>query len=253
MKNMSQSSSPFAILEKQQMDIVSGLCPVYQDSRIKQIPINESNEKLVDIKEMNHPLVQMLPDPNKPFDNPDCNAGFECSSFVRKSLFERLVALAENINKSRPGTIVKVFEGLRNIQTQDKLYDCLQKQIQETYPDLSSPEIQKLTEKYISKGDAVPRHCTGASVAVRLFDTASETFLDMGKFGYMWFKKLENNEANTYSANLSPEQKSNRALLLTCASMAGLINYPYEWWNFSFGDRYFCYYTNNPRAIYGSL
>ena len=250
---MSEQQSPFSVLGKQQMDIVSGLCPVIQDPRIKQIPINENNENLVDINEMNHPLVQMLPTPTFPFSSPDLNAGFECSSFVRKSLFERLVALAENVDKMRPGTIVKVFEGLRDCNTQNKLFETMCERVQEKYPDLSKPEIQKLAEKYVSKSDSVPVHSTGACVSLRLFDKASETFLDMGKFGYLWFDKLENNEANMYSANLTSEQKANRSLLLSCACLSGLINYPYEWWHFSFGDRYFCYYTNNPRAVYGSL
>lgn len=247
------SQQAFAILEKQQMDVISGLCPLIQDARVKQIPIAETDEKLVDINEENHPLVQMLPMPSFPFASPEMNAGFQCSSLVRKSLFERLVALAENVNKFRPGTIVKIFEGLRTCEIQKALLEALIITGGATSPTMPRDEIRKLAEKYVPVTDSVPVHSTGGCVALRLFDKNSETFLDMGKFGYVWFEKLENNEANTFSANLTPEQKANRGLLLTCAGMAGLVNYPYEWWHFSFGDRYFCYYTNNPKAIYGSL
>ena len=34
---------------------------------------------------------------------------------------------------------------------------------------------------------------------------------------------------------------------------AGLVNYPTEWWHWSYGDRYWAYATGAERALYGPL
>lgn len=40
-------------------------------------------------------------------------------------------------------------------------------------------------------------------------------------------------------------------LLLTAAVMAGLVNYGFEWWHFSSGDRACAYVKGDKNAIYG--
>jgi zinc D-Ala-D-Ala dipeptidase len=32
----------------------------------------------------------------------------------------------------------------------------------------------------------------------------------------------------------------------------GFVNYPHEWWHFSYGDRYWAYAKDEPAAIYGA-
>ena len=32
----------------------------------------------------------------------------------------------------------------------------------------------------------------------------------------------------------------------------GFVNYPYEWWHFGYGDRYWAYAEDEPAAIYGA-
>jgi len=34
---------------------------------------------------------------------------------------------------------------------------------------------------------------------------------------------------------------------------AGLVNYPTEWWHWSYGDRYWAMATGAPAAIYGPV
>jgi D-alanyl-D-alanine dipeptidase len=40
---------------------------------------------------------------------------------------------------------------------------------------------------------------------------------------------------------------------LLAATQAGLINYPYEFWHFSFGDRYEAYWHHRDHAMYGPV
>ncbi len=33
---------------------------------------------------------------------------------------------------------------------------------------------------------------------------------------------------------------------------AGFVNYPTEWWHWSYGDRYWALLTGSPHAVYGA-
>src|SRR5215207_3388075 len=52
------------------------------------------------------------------------------------------------------------------------------------------------------------------------------------------------------ATNISREARTNRALLADVLTAAGLVNYPTEWWHWSFGDRYWAYCEKQPNAIY---
>jgi zinc D-Ala-D-Ala dipeptidase len=56
---------------------------------------------------------------------------------------------------------------------------------------------------------------------------------------------------NTDAANLSAMARRNRRVLMTALAAAGLVNYPTEWWHWSYGDRYWALLTGQPAAIYG--
>lgn len=244
--------SNISLLQRQQSDLVQGKAPIFKDPRILSIPVRGCNEDKVDIRTMHeyHDKIRMLPDPSIPFESDHFNAGFNCSSLVRKGLWDRLLGLSDNLRMTKPdeNIVILVFEGMRDSETQRKLFNGFLDQFRESHSHLNDDELRDLTSKYVNPPDSEPIHATGACVDIRLFNDKTKEFLDMGKFGSYWG---ENKEALTYCANLTDIQKENRSLLLTCSAMAGLVNYPYEWWHFSFGDRYYSYYTNNRFAIYG--
>jgi len=234
------------LIEKQQED---KNVPTYFDNRIQSIPVKDSGEELVDLFQKKGGGVKMLNTPEIPFSDPTLNVGFKCSSFVRKSLYDRLEALAYFLKKfsKNPNLSVAVYEGLRDMDTQKKLFESCEDELTLKYTDLSKKEISELTEKTVAK---VSPHSTGACVDLRVFDEEKQEFLDMGKFGYYWG---DNPQAFTFCVGLYEEQKKNRHLLLSSAATAGLVNYPLEWWHFSFGDQYFAYYTENKYAIYNNI
>ena len=234
------------LIERQQEDRD---VPTYFDKRIQTIPIKDSGEELVDLFEMKDNTVKMLNTPEIPFSDPTLNVGFKCSSFVRKSLYDRLKAVSHFLKQfsNNPNLNVAVYEGLRDMDTQKKLFESFENELTLKYPDLSKKDIYELTEKTVAK---VSPHSTGACVDLRVFDEEKQEFLDMGKFGYYWG---ENPQAFTFCVGLSEEQKKNRHLLLSSAATAGLVNYPLEWWHFSYGDQYFAYYTQNKYAIFNNI
>ncbi|MFF7443167.1 M15 family metallopeptidase [Streptomyces sp. NPDC008122] len=50
---------------------------------------------------------------------------------------------------------------------------------------------------------------------------------------------------------LSDRARRNRDLLARTMGDAGFINYPAEWWHWSYGDRYWALITKADSAIYG--
>ncbi len=75
---------------------------------------------------------------------------------------------------------------------------------------------------------------------------------ELGKLGVIWGP---NPHVPTFSNELSNEQIKNRLLLWIAATSAELVNYPYEYWHFSTGDRYATDWLRSIpfKAIYGGI
>jgi zinc D-Ala-D-Ala dipeptidase len=236
--------------------------PKVADPVIKEIPIHESGKKLIDLKKNKHSRIEMLPNPTKPFESDAHNSGYAASSKMRLSVYKKLKALIPMLDKNaahfgyKKGQIsIRVFEGLRDLKTQEMLFKNKEKEISAQNPTLSPEEIFKETCKWVSPvKDNIPVHSTGAAVDIRLYDNLKKDFVDMGKFGVIWG---ENKSAPTFSENITPAQIKNRLFLLISALKVGLINYPYEYWHLSSGDKYAAYWLeSNPqkrKARYGGI
>jgi zinc D-Ala-D-Ala dipeptidase len=57
----------------------------------------------------------------------------------------------------------------------------------------------------------------------------------------------------THCKNLDKAFQKNRDILFDVMLKNDFINYPTEWWHFSYGDRYWAYHKNEKQAIYGSV
>lgn len=55
----------------------------------------------------------------------------------------------------------------------------------------------------------------------------------------------------TDAGNISHEARANRRVLGDALTAAGLVNYPTEWWHWSYGDRYWALATGAGSALYG--
>ncbi|MCP3673877.1 MAG: M15 family metallopeptidase, partial [Gammaproteobacteria bacterium] len=55
------------------------------------------------------------------------------------------------------------------------------------------------------------------------------------------------------SGDISDQARTNRKILFHCMEEAGFVNYPFEWWHWSFGDKYWAAVKGAPHAIYGAI
>lgn len=249
-----------SVLREQQAAAV-GAAPKIVHPDVKAVPIYENGEELIDVSDAGYVRVGMMADPNYPFENPDCNSGLPSASKLRASVYLKLVKMVSFLDELAPlfgyeaGQVsIRVFEGLRDLETQERLFSAKQEEIQKEHPDWTFEMAEAETCKWVSPvKNNVPVHSTGAAVDIRLWDEKECRFVDMGPFGVIWGA---NPNAPTFSEEITDEQKKNRLFCLMAAERSGLVNYTYEFWHFSAGDRYAAYWLEkspeNRRADFGS-
>lgn len=90
-------------------------------------------------------------------------------------------------------------------------------------------------------------HQCGAAVDLTILDDHN-TRLDMGTSFTDFGKKV-----HTYSDLISDEQRKNRKMLFDLMTETGFINYPLEWWHYSYGDRMWAAYSGQKKCFYGPI
>lgn len=143
-----------------------------------------------------------------------------------------------------------VYEAYRPMESQIKLWDGVVSEQKKKHPemDVNSEEFIALCDIFAAnpyrQGSG---HQSGASVDISLIDDAGREY-DMGGMvrGF-------DETADFDCPNISPEGRKNREILRDALSKSGLVNYPSEWWHYSFGDRLWARLTGSKLAIFGKL
>jgi D-alanyl-D-alanine dipeptidase len=234
--------------------------PTIADYRIKAINIIENNEQIIDLVNSLHPRISLLSDEENILLHDSINDIDQRSSScgkVRLSVYTALKKMIEEIDRIseffgyEKGSIdIKLFEGLRDIETQKYLFDEMFKKIKEQNPLLSDEEVYKQTSTWVSPyKDNIPTHSTGAAIDFALYDSKNKKFIRMGRFN-----KPSNNTGTFEIEGLSDEEILNRILFLIAATNAGLVNYIYEFWHYSYNDRYALWCKKSQEASpYGAI
>lgn len=185
------------------------------------------------VKECNEPIIKLSKDTL-------------ILSYEGKELFGRnsVVLKLEKISKylSQQGLKLLVYELYRDANTQEQMR---QKQIQllkDSCPELSDNEIKNMVDKRVSAYGG--GHQTGGAVDLTICKQDGVP-LDMGT-NYLEFDK----NTETHSKCLTQEQFNNRQLLIHLMTEEGFVNYPAEWWHFSYGDKMWAAYSHTKYAFY---
>jgi D-alanyl-D-alanine dipeptidase len=206
------------------------------DARVLRIPIKDNGEPTVDLA--NRSWVQI-----SNFKHERNSSSFK----VRESVAMKLRSASAMLPA---GTKFLVVEGLRPLALQQEYFRRHVRKLSQLHPEWSPPKLEIEASKFVAPPENVPPHTTGAAVDLTLVHKMCE--LDMGT------AVNDDPEASagacfTYSRKLSRTAKKNRELLIAVLSDAGFVNYPTEWWHWSYGDRYWAWRTRQPFAIYGPV
>jgi len=207
------------------------------DADMKKIPIKESGEQLIDLIKSNN--ARLLP--LSTFSNQYKNS-YKEFSLVRKTVADKLLKMLEFL----PAEIgIAYFEGFRPLYKQKQYFDDKMRETLQTIEDkdLAYKETSKSVAPFI---DNVPPHSTGAAIDMTLF-SLKDGLLDMGKFDTIFGP---NHHQETFSQETTQTQRKNRLTLLAAAIKSEFVNYGFEWWHYSYGDRAWAYVKNQKEAIY---
>ncbi|WP_327580562.1 M15 family metallopeptidase [Nonomuraea sp. NBC_00507] len=215
-------------LEVSMPDIV-----LLSDPRIAEVPVKECGEALVDLRTLPALRVdERLADPEGAF------------ARVRLSVADRLIAAQARLPRALR---LLVVEGFRPVSVQEKYFAASVARHRGANPGWDDRQVYVEASRYVSPPQVAP-HVTGGAVDLTLC-TAAGTELPMGT--QVNATPPEDTDAcYTAYCGISAEARRNRDILATAMASAGFVNYPTEWWHWSYGDRYWALITGARYACY---
>jgi len=208
--------------------------------KFEHIPIQESNEELVDLSTYNFVLEPSY-----------FKQGLSSTEkmFLRKSVANKL----SNIQNSLKGYRFKIWDGYRPRELQNTIYEKYWNELKIKHPDWSDEKLEAEVTKFIAFPNdptRIPPHTTGGTIDLTLVDSSGKE-LDMGT-GFDYFGP----EAAPFyfdENDINKEAKQNRKLLRTAMIDAGFHNNENEWWHFDYGNQIWAAHYHKPFAIYGEV
>jgi zinc D-Ala-D-Ala dipeptidase len=209
------------------------------DVELAGILVVESGEKLVNVRDYSREIVIEVEDESR---NLQGLGDDEC--FVRESVAIMLSRVQSLLPR---GLRLKIIDGFRSISTQKKIYSQVFNEIREKNSRWTDKQIEEEADKWVANPiKTIPPHTTGGAVDLTMIDENLKE-LDFGTS-----PNSISAESATEISNISDGAKKNRQLMIELMSKVGFVNYPLEWWHWSYGDREWAY-RKGVRSIYGSL
>lgn len=206
------------------------------DDVILNIPIHGPDEETINLRE--YPEIVIHADNSRLPQH---------SLLVRKTVAEKLQTAQSFLGEYK----LMVLEGLRPIELQRQYFEEYYKELQRAHPDWTHETLYTEASKYVAPPEIIPPHSTGAAVDLTLC-TAEGKELDMGA-RVNATPEESHNAVFMDARHISKEARTNRKLLEDAMMQAGFVNYPYEFWHWSYGDRYWAYATQQNTALYGAI
>ena len=206
------------------------------DPPIAAIAIEECGERLVDLRA----VPQLWLDDRRR----DDDGAF---ARLREGVVVRLLTAQQLL--PRPLRLL-IVEGYRPPEVQRREFEQYRARLRAARPDWDAATAHREASAYISPPEVAP-HCTGGAVDLTLCD-ADGVELDMGTAVNTSPHECDN-ACYTAADNIGAEPAENRRLLVDALAGAGLVNYPTEWWHWSYGERYWAFSTTARAAVYGPV
>lgn len=215
------------------------------DVRIARIPVVERGEDLVAVAAAGClSIAEAIPVPPAEGVAPPTA---RVHDLLRRDVARRLMLAASNL----PDEVqLHLVEGYRPPAVQAALYEAYRRRLLEDLPGIDVAESHRLASRFVAP-PSVAAHPSGAAVDVTLVDARGRP-LDMGT---AIDATPEDSDGACYldAPGISTPARENRRMLAAALRTAGFVNYPTEWWHWSYGDRYWAFVTRAGAALYGQM
>lgn len=204
------------------------------DPRVLRVAIVDNGEVLVDVRtitaldvDQTRAQVQQLSE--NPF-------------HVRTEVANRLTRARAGL----PGGYqIQVKEGWRPIWVQQRLWDQCLDRLRASHPGLGPEQARRENARFVAPPGIAPPHSTGGAVDVVL--------LHNGRTADMGWGFNQPGDGSRTAAPVTRAARRHRDILASAMNAAGFVNYPAEWWHWSYGDRYWAFQAGHSAALYGPL
>ncbi|NLU73263.1 M15 family metallopeptidase [Streptomyces sp. HNM0575] len=205
------------------------------DPRVASVPVAECGE----------PLVEIASASSVALDGRERDATGAYGR-VRAGVLSRLCSASDSLPD---GVRLLAVEGHRTRSEQERRFALRQERLR-AEGVTGAAELRRLASEFVAPVEVAP-HCAGAAVDLTLAG-ADGTELDMG--GPVNGHRTGDERSCPFDApGLSGTARRNRGLLARAMRGAGFVNYPTEWWHWSYGDRYWALVTGAGTAVYGPV
>ncbi|WP_434599598.1 M15 family metallopeptidase [Streptomyces sp. A5-4] len=204
------------------------------DPRVAAVPVRGCGEALVDVRLDGALLVDV---------RVEDAAGVFC--FLREGVLGRLVKAQASLPR---GLRLLFVEGYRPLSLQRHYFEEYADELRTAHPEWSPEQVAASASRYVSPPHIAP-HSAGAAVDLTLADADGHEL----ELGTPMNASPEDSAGACYTAadGIGDEARARREILGAALTAAGLVNYPTEWWHWSFGDRYWALATGTDAALYG--
>jgi D-alanyl-D-alanine dipeptidase len=195
------------------------------DPRVSAVPVRECGEPLTALGESFGP----------------------CRALVRASVARRLAQARDTLPQ---GVGLRVVDGYRTAAAQRAIISSYAALLRVSHPGAGAAELDRLSSRFVAPLAVAP-HVAGAAADLTLVDCSGRE-LDLGT---PVDATPEQSEGACYfdAPQVGGRARANRELLARVLRGAGLVNYPTEWWHWSYGDRYWALVTGAPVALFGPV
>jgi D-alanyl-D-alanine dipeptidase len=204
------------------------------DPRVAAVPVHDCGEELVDVRSCGTLSLSAF--------RADDLGDF---AQVRAGVLDRLARAGQALPA---GLRLLIVEGYRSPALQRQYFDEYLGSLRAANPVADEPWLRMAASRYVSPPELAP-HSAGAAVDLTLC-TDDGRELDLGT---RVNATPEESEGMCYTdpPGLDGRARHSRGVLAAALHSVGFVNYPTEWWHWSYGDRYWAIRTTAPAAIYG--
>ncbi|MYT28341.1 MULTISPECIES: nitrilase-related carbon-nitrogen hydrolase [unclassified Streptomyces] len=212
------------------------------DPAVAAVPVRECGEPLVDVRTA---APELMTGHLKPGAGGEGDGACGAFAYLRKGVLRRLLAAQEALPD---GWRLRFVEGYRPPALQRHYFTRYADGLRAAHPDWDDARIHRAASRYVSPPEIAP-HSAGGAVDLTLV-TSDGDEVDMGT-PIDASPEESGGACYTSAPDVSPAALAHRRILAAALRGVGLVNYPTEWWHWSYGDRYWALETGAEHALYG--
>ena len=206
------------------------------DPRVAAVPLDDCAEPLVDLREDSGLLLD-----ERKADR------LGAWALTRSGVHRRLLRAQRALPT---GTRFLVIEGYRPPALQRSYFEAYSASLRATRPEAPPSRIRDLASAYVSPPEVAP-HVSGGAVDLTLC-TEAGVELPLGT-AVNATPEESDNACRTQASNIDATARAHREVMCRALASAGFVNYPTEWWHWSYGDRYWALLSGRRAARYGPV